>query len=78
MSAQLDREALKSMTHAQIVQAKAEGRLDDLLGIETVRVPDRATREDIRWLAAQGHHEAIAEAKREGRLDHLLSPGANQ
>lgn len=76
LDVQLTRADLVGMSPDAIVTAKAEGRLNAVLGIEQAALPERATLEDLRAVAAAGHHDLIAEARQAGRLDHLFEKDA--
>lgn len=67
----------------EIEAARAEGRLDLVLGVPPAQVAalergrnGTPTAEDITTLSRMGRHDLIDEARRDGRLDHLLTEGA--
>lgn len=77
---QLTRADLKTMTPDEIVQAKADGRLNTVLGIPLpFSAGHHYTREDIRQLTAERRYDEIERLRSEGRLNHLLnSKGYNR
>lgn len=65
---QLERSDLKTMTPEQIVTAKAEGRLNDMLGVPRERTEliakarrlEPVTAADLKGLLKLGHHDLVA------------------
>lgn len=72
---QLTRADLERMSaageHADIVQARRDGRLNVAMGLPAPHKPgDILTRDDVRKLAAEGRHTEIAQARAEGRITY--------
>lgn len=64
---QISREELRTMKHHEITKARAEGRLDEVLGIPPKATGEAITREDLKGMAP----EKIMALRQAGELVHL-------
>lgn len=76
---QLTREHLKAMTPEQIVEARAQGRCDRILGVSEEEIELRAIARDPNAqmttdtavaMTRAGLHQAVAKASQEGRINY--------
>lgn len=69
---QLTRDDIAAMSHAEVLEARRLGRLNEVMGIPTpATAPERPTLDELKTMTS----DQIAHALTEGRLEHIFRPG---